>query len=196
MTTAAPQVVPATENQRRAEALIFDLWNDPEYGPKIQAAAKKKFGDAQTMDDSPLFKIMQQETTAIKAQLADALDRLNKRDEKDTQEKSFKELEASVDAAVRKYGLTDEGKAKMLDRMKESKIFDADVAGAWVAHSTPPTPPTPTWKSQKLNLFGSAEADESWKKLHTNPDGFLEDELEKFTADPDKYVAEAFGRAA
>ena len=193
----APPVQPATTNQIRAEQLIFSLWNDPEYGPKIREAAKKQFGDIKTLEDDPVVGSIKSENENLKKALDEVRARLNKRDEEDEQAKTFRQMEEAVSAAQRKFGLTDEGRAKMLDRMKETKNFgDPEAAAAWVSHSSPPETPKPTWSPTKLNLFGSAEVDESYRTLHTNPDKYLDDQLTEFVRDPDKYVAETFGRAA
>lgn|SRR5208282_193144 len=201
MTTVAAtqqaQIIAATQNQLRSEQLVNELWSDPEFGPKMREAAKKKFGDIKTLEDDPVVGSIKAQNEALAKRLEEALARLNKRDEDDEQAKTVRSMEAAVDAAQRKFGLTDEGRAKMLDRMKETKNYvDPEASAAWVAHSTPPEAPRPSWAPTKLNLFGSAEPDESWKKLHVNPDGFLEDELMKFAKDPDKYTRETFGQAA
>lgn len=189
-------VKPATANQLRAEQLVAALWNDPSFGPKIREVAKKQFSDITTLDDDPVVAQLKAQVEAQTKMVSDLLESQKKRDEAADQAKSIADLQAEVDAAAKQFGLTDEGRAKMLDRMKERKSLDPMAAAALIAHQTPPETPRPTWAPRKLNLFGSAERDESWKKLHTDPDGYLDEELHKFSQDPDKYVAETFGNAA
>ncbi len=194
---AQSQPQAATQNQLRAEQLIFSLWNDPEYGPKIREAAKKQFGDIKTLEDDPVVGSIKAQNDALSKKLDEALTRLNKRDEDDEQTKTFRQMEEAVGAAQRKFALTDEGRAKMLDRMKETKNFsDPEAAAAWVSHSTPPETPKSTFSPAKTDFYGSASFDESWKKLHLNPDKYVDDELTLFSKDPDKYTAETLGRAA
>ena len=187
---SAPPVIPVTQNQLRAEQLIYDLWNDSEFGPKVRALAKKKFNDIKTVDDDPTVASIRAENADLKKKFDELQEQFNKRAEERQQAQTQRELEAGIDAAQRKFALTEEGRIKMLDLMKERRIFDPEAAAALVAHSTIPEAPKPTWQPTKANLFGSAESEDKYKKLHTNPDGFLDDEFNKFFSNPDEYVAE------
>jgi len=194
-----PTIKPATANQLRAEQLLEDLWKDPEFGPKIRVKAKEKFADIQIPEDivAPVVADLRKENDALRTQMGSVLDRLTKREEKEAEDLAFRQMEDSVNAAVGKYGLTEEGRTRMLDRMKETKAFDVEAAAAYVAHATPPAPTSgPSWAPQKANFYGTAEADEAFKKLHKDPIGYMDDELNLFVRDPDKYTAETFGRAA
>jgi len=194
-----PTVRPATPNQLRAELLLEDLWKDPEFGPKLRVKAKAKFNDIQIPEDlvEPALVDIRKQNETLQAQLGAVVEKLNKREEKEAEERTFREMEASVNAAVNKYGLTEEGRGRMLDRMKETKAFDVEAAAAFVAHATPPAPTSgPSWAPQKANFYGSADADKAFEKLHRDPIGYMDDELNQFVRDPDKYTAETFGRAA
>ena len=73
----------------------------------------------------------------------------------------------------------------------------AEAAAAWVASKTPPKQTAgPTWAPQSLNLFGSKNYDENLASLHRDPQGFMDQQLTEFVSDPDKYVADTFGRVA
>ena len=197
-----PTARPATQNQIRAEALLEALWGSADLGPKIRKVAKERFPDIRLPEETvdPVVAPLREENEALRKRFDELSERLESREKRESEEKSFRDLEASVDRAVKKFGLTDEGRSAMLDRMKETKNFtDVEAAAAFIAHSTPPQPSAgPTWAAgaQKLNLFGSAEADKSYERLHRNPEAYLEDELRTFARDPDKYVTETFGRAA
>jgi hypothetical protein len=109
-------------------------------------------------------------------------------------------LEDAINGARQKYSLTDEGFDKMVTRMKETANYtDADAAAAWVAQQTPAVQTKRAdWMPRKANFLGSSELNENpdFKLLHTNPDRYLDSQLERFVNDPDAYVAETFGQAA
>lgn len=193
---------PATQNQVRAEQLLEALWSSADLGPKIRKVAKERFPDIRLPEDTvdPVVAPLRQENEALKARLDALAEKFEAREQKAAETDSFQKMEAAVNAAAAKFKLTEEGRAAMLDRMKETRNYtDVEAAAAFIAHSAPPSPTSgPSWatSSAKLNLFGSAEQDERFKRLHTNPEGFLEDELRNFASNPDAYVAETFGRAA
>ena len=197
-----PAVRPATENQLRAEKLMEKLWGSADLGPTIRKIAKETFPDIRVPEElvDPVVAPLRQENEALKKRFNELAAKFEAREQKDAESQTFKELEAAVNRAVEKFGLTDEGRAAMLDRMKETKNFtDVEAAAAFIAHSKPPkVSEGPSWASsaQKMNLFGSAEPDEQYKRLHINPEGYMEDELRTFARDPDKYVQETFGRGA
>lgn len=201
--TDAPAVRAATQNQLRAEALMEDLWRDPQFGPTLRAKAKAKYGDIATPEDiiKPLIDPAVEDLRKKQEDTQKALDELraeNKaREERDENARQLAEMRSQVDAAVMTFGLTEEGRAKLLDRMKETKAYDVEAAAAYVAHKTKPDLASgATWLPKKINLYGSAEADEAYKKLHTNPVDFLDDQIAECMNDPAKYVAETFGQAA
>ena len=193
----------ATENQIRAEKVIERIYNDPEFAglaPKVHEVVKTMFDNVRDPPAVTLRKTVEPEVTAVrdelkqtKDQLAKALERLDKRDEREAEEKTFREMQSAVDAAVGKFNLTEEGKAAMLDRMKETRNYtDVEAAAAYIAHSAPPQSSSgPSWAPRKANFYGTAEADESFARLHKDPGGFLDDELQRFAKDPSKYAAEA-----
>ena len=184
----------------RSAQLIEELWNDPEYGPVVRARAKKKFGDIRTPEDAiaPVVNSIEAKHKKLEEQLGAVLKKLEERDAKEAEQETFRSLQSKVESAVSKFNLTEEGRAKMLDRMKETGNYtDPDAAAALIAHSAPPAPVSgPNWAPQNLNLFGSSTADEKFAALHKDPVGFMDSELSEFVSNPDKYVAETFGRAA
>ena len=191
---------PATQTEVRAARLVEQLWNSADLGPQVRAQAKALFPDIQLPEEAPVIAPIKAENDALRQRLEKLEADIAERDRTTGEERAFADLEGAVKRAVTKFGLTDEGRAAMLDRMKETKNYtDVEAAAAWVAHSKPPAPTSgPSWvtNSQRINLFGSAEKDERYKALHTDPEGYLESELRTFAADPDKYTAETFGRAA
>ena len=191
----------ATQNQVRAEQLIETLFNDPEFGPKLYDRAQKLFGDIRPHPAQVIQKtIVEPEVAAVRGELAQtreqlskALERLDKRDEREAEEKTYREMESAVTSAVGKYGLTEEGKQKMLDRMKENRNYtDVEAAAAFVVHNAPPAPSSgPSWAPHKTNFYGTASADEAFARLHKDPEGFRDEEIARFLKNPDQYASEA-----
>ena len=191
----------ATQNQIRAEQLIEELFNDPELGPKLHERAAKKFGDIRPHPAElvrktvvePEVSAVRKELEATREQLQKALERIDARDKREEEEKTYRDMQSLVDSAVNKYGLTDEGKQKMLDRMKETKNFtDVEAAAAFVVHNAPPPPSSgPTWAPHKADFYGTANPNEAYERLHKDPDGFRDEEIARFLQNPAAYAAEA-----
>jgi hypothetical protein len=191
---------PATQNQMRAEQLIEELFNDPELGPKAHDRAQKKFGDIRPHAATVIKQaVVEPEVAGIRKALEEsneklnkALERLNARDKRDEEEKTLNELRAAVKTAVDKYSLTPEGEQKMLDWMRENKVYNAEAAAAVVVHNAPPAPSSgPSWAPSKANFYGTASADEAFTRLHKDPIGFQDEEIAKFLQNPAQYAAEA-----
>ena len=190
------------EAQARADALVRDLLSDPELGAQVRAKAKAKFPEAnlEFPEDrfepamAPLRAQLEAATAAQKA----LEDKLAERDAKEAEKAVERQFTTSLESAREKYGLDDEGFNKALDRMRETKNYtDADAAAAWVAQNAPKPKATPPsyLGPQNINLFGSSDRDDKFELLHRDPMGkFLDAEFNEFYADPDKYVAEAFGQ--
>ena len=183
----------------RLRALAETLWTDKELGAKVQARAKEMFPDVKTNEDvfSPVLNPLREENAAMAKRLEAMQEKLAAREkaEEKTQRVS---LEKQLDAARKNFNLTDEGFDKMVARMKETGNYsDADAAAAWVASKAPPAAVAgPTWKPQSMDLFGIKNHDESMAALHRDPVGYQDAQLAEFVSDPDKYVADTFGRAA
>jgi Skp family chaperone for outer membrane proteins len=192
----------AVDVDARTKALFESLWNDKELGAKVRAKAKAMYPDVTLPEDSfePIINPMREQLDAMRAELE--ADRKALADEKaeTAAARQKASLEDAINGARTKYSLTDEGFDKMVARMKETANYtDADAAAAWVAQQTPPvTAKRADWLPRKANFLGSAELNENedFKLLHTNPDRYLDSQLERFVNDPDAYVAETFGRAA
>lgn len=192
----------ATPNQIRAEQLVEALWRDSELGAKVRTAAKAKFGDHIRIpedDVEPLLATERAERAKLQKQYEELAAWRAEREAKEAEAATFEKLRGGVDKAVREYSLTDEGRAKMLDRMKETgNLSDPDAAAAWVVSKTPPAPVVgPSWAPQNLdlknNIFGTRD-DERLKALHRDPGKYLDAELVLWQRDPEGYAKEAFGQ--
>ena len=189
----------ATQAQIRAAELLEELTRDSEVGAKIRSVIKTKFPDSQAarLDDiaEPLVAPLKKENAALKERL-DKLEADRLAEKEDAEKRAAQtNLEQALAKARQDYSLTDEGFDKMVARMKDTGNYaDADAAAAWVASKTPPAAPVgPTWRSQDLNLFGSHDKDEALVKLHRDPIGFQDDQIEEFLRNPDQFTRETLG---
>ena len=189
----------ATQAQIRAAELLDELLRDGDIGGKVRKLAKAKFPDARIADIEGIAEPLVAPLKAENAALKERLDKMeaSRAAEKDESEKRAAQinLESALAKARQDYNLTDEGFDKMVSRMKETGNYaDADAAAAWVASKTPPAAPKgPTWRNQDLNLFGSKDKDEALVKLHRDPVGYQDDQIEEFLRNPDQFMRETLG---
>lgn len=194
--TDAPRL---TQHEQRSVDLFDKLYHDPEFGPALRKKAKETYPDIRVPEDSlgPLVAPLQKQIETLAEQNKALIDKMAKREADEQERATFQSLESRVTSAVSKFSLTDEGRAKMLDRMKETGNYtDPEAAAAFIAHTAPKPAALPSWAPQSMNLFGSKEYDESLALLHRNPSAYEDQQLIEFAKDPDKYVAETFGRVA
>src|ERR1700753_1478322 len=83
------------------------------------------------------------------------------------------ELRANVDAAAGKFGLTAEGRDKMLERMKSSQSLDAEASAAWVAaqQPKPSAGKESNWLPSKMGLGDVGVAETDWAAWDKDPIG-------------------------
>jgi len=193
-------VKPATENQLKAEQLVETVFNDPALGAPVHEFATKMFGQIKPHANTVIKKtVVEPEVAAIRKQLetteeklAKALERIDERDKREEEAKTVSDMRASIADARRKYGLTDEGEQKLIERMREMKNYtDVEAAAAYVVHSAPPQPTSgPSWAPHKTDFYGTAKANEAFADLHKDPMGFMDGEIAKFLKDPAQYASE------
>lgn len=189
----------ATQSQIRAEQLVGKLLADSTVSAKVREQAKALFADdpPNFPEDrlEPMTAALREQMEAQKAEL-DAMREERAADKKAAEDAAAKtNLDNALAAAKEKYGLTSEGFEKMVERMRETQNFtDAEAAAAWVAQANPPVKaPKNTYGSGSINIFEGGGEDEA-KQLLTNPESFLDAQLNKFAQDPDAYVRETFGQ--
>ncbi len=196
----APAATPdsqAAPQRTRAQELLDKLWTDGKLGAEVRAKAKELYPDVRIPEDdiNPVLAPALAELQAARDELKAERESIAK-ERSDAADAATKlNLESQLDAARNRFNLTDDGFDKMVARMKETGNYtDAEAAAAWVAQQTPPPKaPANYLGPQALNFAGSAEQDERFKLLHTDPGGkFLDKEFNDFFADPDKYVQETF----
>lgn len=163
----------------RARALVDKNWKDPKIGADFRKNAKETFPDIAIPEDTvdPVIAPVRAELEETRSQLAKALERLDTRERKETEDAQTVSMERALNAARTKYSLTDEGFDKMTARMKETANFtDAEAAAAWVASNTPPPKSAngPSWAPQNLDLYGSKTKNEDYALLHTDTEAFFD----------------------
>jgi hypothetical protein len=191
------QVDPA----KRAQALVDKLWGDKSAtGAAVRKAAKEMYPDITIPDEQAEIAAapIKAEMEEIKGQLKTALDRLTAREKADDDMRVENDLAVKITSAAREFGLTESGKNKMMERMKETGNYtDAQAAAAYVVSQMPKPAPSnsPSWLPEAANLFGSQQREEQFESLHKDPRKYMDDQLREFARDPDKYVADTFGTA-
>lgn len=177
------------ELHQRALGLLNKMADSPDTGIAFKKMAKKIDGTLQFTDLDMAERIQApvlEKLTATEAALAEM------RAERDAdklalaQEKQVRSLTDDVDKAVKTFGLTDEGRAKMTARMQEKGNLDAEAAAAWVASQQPKAKPSESngaFSPGALNPFGSSEKDDSMAALHTDPIRWQADEITKILAE-------------
>lgn len=184
---------------QRAMQLVDALWNDQVAGKAIQKKAKEFWPDAVKTNDEIYGHVidpLMNEAKGIRDELA-ALKAERDAERKIADEsKQRANLQQALDDARAKFGLTDDGFNQMVERMKATNNFtDAEAAAAWVHAKNPPeSVKGPTWGPRSINM--NPLDDDRRKRLHADPQRFMDDELDNFLADPDRYTRESIGQAA
>ena len=194
MADDAPQIPEAFV---RADQLIRELTSDPTLGAQVRAKVKERFSDVSFIEDriDPAVATLQarldEEAAARRALEAT----IAERDQKAADAARANDMQAALSKARADYRLTDEGFDLMVQRMKDTGNFtDAEAAAAWAASKNPvvKAPSTAYLGPQNVNFFGAAEYNEDMKLLHKDPSGlFIDNEMNKFLADPDQYTRDA-----
>lgn len=189
-----------TEAQANAVKLYEQLFNhsDVEVRNKVRAHVKQQFPNVQLPTDEiePLVAPLRAENEALKERFAKLEAAEAERAKADADRNALNAMAGQLETAVKEYNLTDDGRAKMIERMSQTGNYsDPAAAAAWVASKVPPPPPpVPGWAPQNMNLFGSAEKDDQFASLHKNPEKYMDDQLMAFVRDPEGYTRETLGQ--
>jgi hypothetical protein len=192
---------------QRSRDLIARAWSDPNLRPGLKAHVKAVMPDYRLPDDD--FEVLtapiRQQNEALAKQVGDLVETLKKRDEdaaKRDQEHRDAQYAERFEAACQRFNLTDEGRQKVIDRMKETGAYgDPLAAAAYIVSQEPPAAPTGAlWGNNTLNFAASAEKSdtERYKLLHSGLDGpgkYLEAEIrDAFGPNSKEYVAREMGK--
>lgn len=173
---------------RSIKAMMDRAWDGKDTGAAFRKMLKQANPDLKIPDDlaesaiAPIKGEVDEARKEVKG-IGDKLDKFLT-ETKDREETT--KLRTDIADSVKKFGLDDDGKTKMLERMKATNSFDVEAAAAWVAHQAPKPKPITDHGigSMSADLFGTAKADNAFKDLHTGGDpfragGFFEQEANK-----------------
>lgn len=187
--TAPTDVVEVTAGElaslRNARGLLETLWGNKKHGTALKRMVKDvnpeaKIPDLELAEEfaEPLnaeLKSTKESLAALRKEIDD--DRSKRKDAED-----LRDIHSRIDSVARDNGLTDEGKASVIELMNKRQIADPEAATALFLKSLPKAKVQKAQQvlPQKFNLFGvnsPEKQDEKVDRLFKDPMGFLDDEI-------------------
>lgn len=175
---------------QRGMGVLNKMWTDPKDGLEFKRKVKK----VEPTWAIPEVDVVEQaaapfraEIDTLKKSVTDLVDTIQGERKTAAEKAEERSLQERLDAAQREYRLTPEGMDKVVAHMKETGNPDPSSAAAWVTDHMPKAKPTSgssNFGPTAMNLFGVKTQDESWKDLHTDPDGWFDREVESILNDP------------
>lgn len=202
-----PDPQPHEVELQRSRDLIAKAWGDPNLRPGLRKHLKELFPDRHVPDDDfdVIAEPLRRQNEELAKQVGSLVETLKARDEeakKRDQEQRDSAYAERFEAACKRFNLTDEGRQKVIDRMKETGAYgDPLAAAAYIVSQEPPVAPSGAlFGSNQLNFAGIGETSdlERYKLLHSGVDGpakYLEAEIrDAFGPNSKEYVAKEMGR--
>lgn len=164
-------------NLRRSKDLLNGLYTSKDHGAQTRRALKKLDPTLQIPEDvadeyaEPLRRELadtKKQLDALKAQQDE--DRTKRKDEDD-----LAELNRRIDSVVAKRGLTEDGRAGLIDMMQKRQLADPEAAALLYLDSLPKPQPRKAASilPQDFNLMqvndGKDKTDESTQRFWDNP---------------------------
>jgi hypothetical protein len=196
---------------RQGFSLLNQIVSDPKTATPAKRLIRQVKPDSNLMipeDDiaEPLLQPLRQEIESLKTNHAETLEKIEKAslgfdekvsafEQKQKDQSDIADLGKKIDAAVKHYRFTDEGRGALIDHMKTTGTPDPMTAGAFLVQnierpaSIVATGLAPEQARRNgapdLDLFQVATGhdDESLKLLHTKPDRWMETEILKIQAE-------------
>lgn len=178
----------------RSGKIAEQVWNDPKHGMKLKQLVKEAIPDANIPELDAVEHAREQaskireEAFAKVNEVEERLKRFeessNKRDEDEKQRRIEIDFAQRVEAAKKKYHLTEEGTKKVFERMKEHNNPDVEAAAAYIVSQEPKSPTQPSYAPQGMDLYGSASGDKQWEELNKNPLNFFDKTVAEIMNDP------------
>lgn len=175
---------------QRGMGVLNKMWQDPKDG----LAFKRKVKSIEPTWAIPEVDVVDQaaapfraEIDSLKKDVTDLVDTIKGERKTAAEQREETSLKQSLTDAQREYRLSDETMEKVVERMKATGNPDPHSAAAWVTDHLPKAKPTggsSNFGPSALNLFGVKTQDESWKDLHTDPEGWFDREVESILNDP------------
>lgn len=202
-----PDLTPEQLELQRSRELLEAAWKDPALRSGLRKHIKEKFPDRHLVDDDfdAVSAPLRADIDDLKKQNQELLDTIKKRDEereKRLTERRDAEYITNLEAARKRFALSDEGFEKMKAHMLATGNYtDAMGAAAYILSQEPPViAPGPLYGSGYVNFANSSEVsdDARYKLLHSGQDGpakYLEAEIrDAFGPNAKDYVAKEMGR--
>lgn len=166
------------ETHRKLNAIFDGLWNDPVVGEQVRLRAKEKNPEITIPDESPIALAAKKQVADLTTQVTGLSTALAEFQAKAAQKEGETALRKQLGDVQAKYGLTDDGMAKVIETMQQRQLADPEAAALLFRESIPKAPPvsaTSRHFDTKADMFGTTRKDDAWEQLHTNPDAFFAD---------------------
>jgi hypothetical protein len=133
--------MPAAEaaELRQIRTLMDKAWKDKDKGAAFRRTLKAVDPTLTIPDEvgDEIAAPLNEKLTATEAQLKALQDRIDTSDRERAERNEERTLRTSLESAAKKYGLDDEGRQKVLERMAAMRSPDAEAAAAWVRDQLP-----------------------------------------------------------
>ena len=175
----------------RAVGALNAMWAHPEHGLAVKKAYKAINPTASVPEvDSPMLAVapVVEEVTVLKGSLASLTERLDAMQIEKTNESENTKLASSIDKAVTKYRLTPEGRATLLEQMKERQNPDAEAIAGWmVGEIAKPAPASSSaFAPQSFSNGGIDDVEaEDMKALDRDPRAWFDKTVAGMLNDPE-----------
>lgn len=180
------------------DKLLQDLYGDPVLGREFKKLIKKKRPDL-SIPEVELEETIEARTREIKDTSENEIKALREdvkkfMDRAEENEKVTK-LRSDVDSVAKKFGFTEDGKAKLVARAKEKGHLDWEAHAAAILADAPAAQPArqSTYFGEHANMYNSHDAymgnplDDAAKLLHRDPQKWSEDMAMDMLNNPEKY---------
>jgi hypothetical protein len=171
-------------NLKRAKGLLDRLYSDKDNGPATRRALKKIDPTLAIPDDvaEEYAAPLKAENDALKKRLDDLAKSVDEDRAKRKDEDDLAEMHRKIDSVVAKRGLTDEGRAGLIETMQKRQIADAEAAALVYLDTLPKAKParaaSPLPQAFNLMQVNNAKdkTDESVQAFWDNPLAAMENE--------------------
>src|SRR5208282_1740778 len=167
---------------RKAHGLLDKLYRSKDNGMAFKKLMKAEMPEAHIPELDILESVRKPYDDKLSAMEAENK-KLREEWDADRKARSDKENETEVrmtlDQVQKKYNLTDDGMAKVVDRMRTKNNPDAESAAAFIVSQQPAPSPSkaPSYLPSDLNLYGVSTQDDVYADLHKDPAKWFDKEV-------------------
>jgi hypothetical protein len=132
-------------NLQRAKDLLNKVYSDKKHGPAVRRALKDADPTLAIPEDvaDEYAAPLKAENDALKKRLDDLAKSLDEDRAKRKDEDDLAEMNRRIDDVVRKRGLTDDGRAGLIETMQKRQIADPEAAALLYLDTLPKSKPRP-----------------------------------------------------